>query len=300
MVTPAQLDRLPYSAIRTRPRIEWPDGKTLAVWVVPNIEVYEFLPPPHRARNPWPRMAHPDVAAYGHREYGNRVGMGRLFDATDEFGITCTVSLNLETFRRYPTIMEGCKSRGWDHLCHGLTNTQYLYDMPIEEERDYVAACQTLNRELFGKPIKGWLSPGNTYSINTPDLVADSGIDYYCDWYHDDQPTYLEAGGRQLMCLPYSTELNDTVLYRKGYDGEDFLQFGLDHFETLYEESKRYGLVMCIAVHPFISGQPHRIDYLRRLFDAVRAREGCWMATGAQICDWFKARYPLPEEREGR
>ena len=289
MTPPAQLDRLPYRAIRDRPRIEWPGGNTLAVWTVPNIEVYDFLPPPHRARDPWPRMAHPDVVAYGHRDYGNRVGIWRLFEVAAEFDITCTMSLNLEVFKRFPTIMRECRERGWDHLCHGLTNTQYLYDAPLEEERGYIEACQALNVELFGKPIKGWLSPSNSYSINTPDLVAQAGIDYYCDWYHDDQPTYLDAGGRRLLCLPYSTELNDTVLYRRGYDGEDFLRFALDHFETLYEDSKRYGLVMCIALHPFIIGQPHRIDYLRRLLDAVCSRDGCWMATGAEICDWFKA-----------
>jgi peptidoglycan/xylan/chitin deacetylase (PgdA/CDA1 family) len=236
-------------------------------------------------------MQHPDVVAYGLRDYGNRVGLRRLFEVVDEFCVPCTASLNLEVFRRFPHIMQECRKRRWDYLCHGLDNTRYLYDAPIEEERAYVAACQALHHELLGRPIKGWLSPSNSYSINTPDLVAEAGITYYCDWYHDDQPTYLRAGGRRLLCLPYSTELNDNVLYRRGYDGEEFLRFALDHFEALFEDGKRYGLVMCVALHPFVIGQPHRIDSLRRLLEVVCSRAGCWMATGSQICDWYEAHY---------
>ena len=35
---------------RGRPRLEWPGGKTCAVWVAPNLEFYELDPPanPHR------------------------------------------------------------------------------------------------------------------------------------------------------------------------------------------------------------------------------------------------------------
>lgn len=34
-------DRFPYSPLPERPRLEWPDGARVALWVLPNIEHYE-------------------------------------------------------------------------------------------------------------------------------------------------------------------------------------------------------------------------------------------------------------------
>ncbi|HWN48309.1 MAG TPA: hypothetical protein VNO18_00460 [Xanthobacteraceae bacterium] len=65
-----------FSPIKARPLFKWPGGARIALWVVPNIEHYEYLPGPVRVRNPWPRMPHPDVLGYSLREYGNRVVSG--------------------------------------------------------------------------------------------------------------------------------------------------------------------------------------------------------------------------------
>ncbi|HXT79375.1 MAG TPA: polysaccharide deacetylase, partial [Acetobacteraceae bacterium] len=71
-----------YSPIMHRPALRWPDGARVALWVVPNIEHYEYLPKFVRTRDPWPRSPHPDVLGYAQRDYGNRVGLWRLFDLT--------------------------------------------------------------------------------------------------------------------------------------------------------------------------------------------------------------------------
>src|SRR5438094_2350571 len=81
-------DRMLYSPIVNRPSIRWPGGARLAFWVAPNIEVYDFMPIPGLAREPWPaRVPPPDVMQYSFRDYGNRVGIWRMLAALDEFGI---------------------------------------------------------------------------------------------------------------------------------------------------------------------------------------------------------------------
>ena len=109
-----------YSPITARPLFKWPGGARIALWVVPNIEHYEYLPGPTRMRNPWPRMPHPDVLGYSLRDYGNRVGVWRMLDVMDKHKIRCTVSLNLANFEMYPEIMRACEERGYDTLCHGI------------------------------------------------------------------------------------------------------------------------------------------------------------------------------------
>jgi peptidoglycan/xylan/chitin deacetylase (PgdA/CDA1 family) len=179
-----------FSPIKARPLFKWPGGARIALWVVPNIEHYEYLPGPVRVRNPWPRMPHPDVLGYSLREYGNRVGVWRMLDVMDKHKIRCTVSLNLAM---HPEIMHACEARGYDTLCHGIFNTSYLWEMPEDEERAYIAECVARFRKLTGRQLRGWFSPGVSYTPRTLDLVAESGFTYSADLYHDDQPTPLKA-----------------------------------------------------------------------------------------------------------
>ena len=91
-----------YSPILHRPPLRWPNGARVALWVVPNIEHYEYLPKFVRTRDPWPRSPHPDLLGYTQRDYGNRVGLWRLFDVTDALNIRCTVSLNMAVLEHFP------------------------------------------------------------------------------------------------------------------------------------------------------------------------------------------------------
>ncbi len=280
-------DRAPYSPIVTRPKLVWPDGARLALWVVPNIEHYEYLPLPQRARNPWPRTPHPDVLGYGIRDYGNRVGVWRMFDVLDKHDIKGTVSLNMANYVHYPEIFKASAERDWSILCHGLYNTRYHWNYSEDEERAAIAECVDLHRELTGKMLPGWFSPAVSFTLNTPDLVAEAGIKYYCDWYHDDQPLPLRTKHGPLITVPYTMDLNDSVLTLKQHEGADFVTMIKDTFDTLYAEGAESGRVMCIALHPYIMGQPHRIAYLDEALSYILSHDGVWKATGEEIADWY-------------
>jgi peptidoglycan/xylan/chitin deacetylase (PgdA/CDA1 family) len=282
-------DRFSYSPIVERPRIVWPDGARVALWVVPNIEHYEYLPGPIKSRNPWPRAPHPDVLGYGIRDYGNRVGVWRMFELMDRHDLRCTVSLNLANFEHYPEIFAACEQRRWDYMCHGIYNTQYLWNLPEDEERAVIAECVATFRRLTGRQLAGWFSPAVSNTLNTPDLVAEAGITYYCDFYHDDQPTPLKVRHGRLISVPYSMDLNDAVLYRYSAEGEEFARMIIDHFDTVWREGETQGRVMCIALHPYMMGQPHRIKHLDRALRHILAHDGVWKATGAEIAEWYAA-----------
>jgi hypothetical protein len=61
----------------------------------------------------------------------------------------------------------------------------------------------------------------------------------------------------------------------------------MDHFERLYEESKKRAKIMAIAVHPYISGVPHRIKYFETVFERLKKEKGVVFWTGDQILDWY-------------
>ena len=71
--------RFSYSPVVERPKLSWPNGARVAVWVCPNIEHYEYLPAEVRVRNPWPRMGSFIGAAVGGFIIGITEALGGLF-----------------------------------------------------------------------------------------------------------------------------------------------------------------------------------------------------------------------------
>jgi hypothetical protein len=47
--------------------------------------------------------------------------------------------------------------------------------------------------------------------------------------------------------------------------------------------------MMTLTIHPWISGQPHRIGFLEQALRHITGHDGVWSATGAEILAAFKA-----------
>ncbi len=282
---------IPYSPILHRPPLRWPNGARVALWIVPNIEHYEYLPKYIRTRDPWPRSPHPDVLNYAARDYGNRVGLWRLFRLTDDFRIRCTVSLNMTVIQHYPAILEAMEQRGWEYMSHGIYNTRYHLDFSEDEERAAMLESRAIHRALTGREQRGWFSPAITNTLRTFDLAAECGYDYTADLYHDDQPFPLRVKTGKLLSIPYSVDLNDVILHRRGEEVGDFVRQIRDYFDTVYEEGAEQGRVMCIALHPYWVGQPHRIRVFRQALEYILSHPGVWLTTGAEIADWYNAHH---------
>ncbi|MGE3538195.1 MAG: polysaccharide deacetylase family protein [Candidatus Tectimicrobiota bacterium] len=283
--------RVAYSPIIDRPRITWPNNARVAFWVAPNVEHYEYLPEYDGQRNPWPRTPYPDVREYSYRDYGNRAGFWRMTEVLDAYHIRCCVSLNLAVLEHYPEIGEAMIKRGWDFMSHGLYNTRYLNTYTEDQERAFYQDCvETLKRHT-GKPLKGMLGPAISGTERTPDLMAEAGLIYHTDWMHDDQPVPIKVASGKLISVPYSVELNDAPVFRQHYEGDDFLRMCQAQFDQLYREGADSGRVMCIALHPYIIGQPHRIKYLAAVLEYIMSHDGVWQTTADDIADYYLAHY---------
>lgn len=279
--------RVDYSPIIERPAIKWPNNARVAFWVSPNVEHYEYMPELDGQRDPWPRTPHPDVQQYAYRDYGNRVGFWRMLETLDKHDIRCTVSINLAIFEHFPEIGTALVERGYDFMSHGIYNTRYLNPYTEEQEREfYRDSIDTLKR-YTGRQLKGMLGPAISGSERTPDLMAEAGLIYHSDWMHDDQPVPIKVKSGKLVSVPYSVELNDHVLFTSHHEGEHFLQTCKDQFDQLYREGIDSGRVMCIPLHPFLIGQPHRVKYLDQVLDYIMSHEGVWQTTADEIAEYY-------------
>ena len=62
-------------------------------------------------------------------------------------------------------------------------------------------------------------------------------------------------------------------------------------FDRLYEEGAESGTVMCMPLHPFLIGQPHRIGAFDDALAYITAHDGVWVTTGREIADWYFEHY---------
>ena len=98
----------------------------------------------------------------------------------------------------------------------------------------------------------------------------------------------LTRTGRRLWSIPYPQELNDIpMIMARLLDGKDFADMIIDQFDEMRVQSGQQALVMGIALHPYIVGQPYRLRHLRRALQHIaRARDSgqLWLTTPGAIC----------------
>jgi len=273
-----------YSPSIKRPPIEWPNGARTAFWVGLNIEYYA-IDKPSTSITPITATLVPDPLNYGWRDYGTRSGVWRTMQLLDRVGMRGSVLLNSDVCHYYPEIIEEGNKRGWVWLAHGKSNSILQANMELEEERRYLGdVVETIKRETGHQP-KGWLGPALSETFNTPDLLAELGVEYICDWCNDDQPYPMRVKSGRMISVPYSIEVNDIpVFLDKGMEAEGFYRMIVDQFDVLHEEG---GKVMAVALHPFLTGLPFRHKHLARALEYVAGHNDVWLATSDEIAAWY-------------
>jgi peptidoglycan/xylan/chitin deacetylase (PgdA/CDA1 family) len=283
-------ERYEDSLIFERKQFSWPKGKTLAVWIIPNVEAWTYDSPHGLATSPNTRNAVPDVINYAWREYGIRVGLWRIADVLRAARIRATVALNSSVCDVFPRAMAEMKKLGWEFMGHGITNSQLLSSLSNpEEETEVIRIALGTIEQAAGKRPKGWLGPALAENYDTLDILAAEGVSYVGDWNNDDQPYRMKVKTGKMLSIPYCMELNDIGFFaRNGYTGKEYLDAIVDQFETLYSESKNVARVMGIPLHPFLVGQPLRIKYFQRAIAHMQKRNRVWFATGSEIAEAYE------------
>jgi allantoinase len=287
---PSAYGPFPYSPIIRRPQLAWPNSAHVALWVIPNIEFFslaEKVPLGSGGSN----APVPDVPSWSARDYGNRVGVFRLMEVLDRHGIRGTVALNSELCAHHPEIIEEGKKRAWEWMGHNESNTRRLNEAaPGEEVGIIKRALATIAQATGTRPV-GWLGSGLQETWNTLDYLAAEGCEYVSDWVNDDQPyTMTLDGGKKLVAMPYSHEINDKPQFERFYRTADqFKDMICRQFDVLYREGAQSGRVMAIALHPYLTGVPHRIDAFDAALAYISRHAGVWKATGAEIARHFAA-----------
>jgi len=291
--------RYDYSNITKRPDYSWPGGKRLAVYVAFNIEAFGFgdgkgsaIAPPDQA------LSH---SVYSWRDYGNRVGVWRLFDMMDELGIPIDAQMNTAIYDECPDIAERLRARGDEIVGHGITNSDEQGHLPEAAERALIQDATAAITKHEGAPPVGWMSPWLSNSDVTMDLLQEAGYRYVMDWTMDDQPVWLKTRNGRILSMPYPVEVNDNrALVWLRYSSEEFADMIVDQFDEMLEQSEGQPLVCPISIHPFSIGRPYRMRQFRRALKHILGhRDRIWLTRPRDICAHIESLPPgiVPEKK---
>ena len=285
-------ERVKFSAIVDRPKLVLPDGGRMVLWPVIALEDWDIgramartvLPPPQHQ----PMI--PDVPNWSWHEYGMRVGFWRLEKLFKRLGISPTVTLNAKSVLNYPRVAQACLDNGWEFNAHAFEQVPMH---KLDDERASIFETLEIIENFCGKRPRGWFGPGLTETHDTLDYLAEAGIEYIGDWVFDDQPQSLSTEHGPIVALPYNFEIHDIAMMMIQHHGSsEFQRRALDFFKCIYEESAETARIMALAVHPYISGSPHRIRYVAETLEHIVSQPGVQVWNGEQILDWYLTEHP--------
>jgi peptidoglycan/xylan/chitin deacetylase (PgdA/CDA1 family) len=211
-----------------------------------------------------------------------------MFEVLDQYRIRASISLNVAVCDHFPDIAKALVDRGYELFSHGVYNTRYLYHMDEAQERALIRDVKDTIYRVSGQSLDGWLSPALSNTVRTLDLLAEEGVKYTLDLLHDDQPTPVKVKSGRLISLPYSLDVNDwTALHIAQATPADYVETCKRQFDRLYAEGADNGTVLCLPLHPFLVGIPHRVEALAEVLDYITSHAGVWHATGREIAQWY-------------
>ena len=293
---PASRDLAGYG--RNPPDPRWPDGARLALSFVVNVEegaelsltsgdernesVYEIREEV---------VGRPDPCMETHFAYGSRVGMWRILDAFDTFGVKATFSSCGRAVAATPSLAAEPASRGHEISAHGWRWESHAA-MDEATERDVIARTVAAIRDASGARPVGWHTRSAS-SVNTRRLlIEEGGFLYDSDAYDDDLPRMIDVAGTPHVVMPYAFDTNDMRFSPGGgfVQPEDFARYCIAGFDWLMRDGKTAPKMMSVGLHLRIIGRPARMLGLEMFLEHVAKTPGVWIARRADIARHWKAR----------
>ena len=281
------------------PNIVWPNKAKIAISVVVNYEEgseYSLLDGDthHETNNEVPSpvpLNQRDLFNESFFEYGSRVGVWRLLNLFERYGVKTTFYCCAVALERNPEVARAIVERGHEVCGHGYRWQEY-HSMDRDSELDSIRrTVESLERTTGVRPV-GWFTRYGP-SLNTRELVAgEEGFIYDSCSMNDDLPYFVRVNEVPWLVVPYSFETNDARFWRGGLVSvNDFFEYLKDTFDCLYEEGQSYPKMMSVGLHCRITGRPARSRAVQRFLEYASGFPDVWFARRDEIASHWLSNY---------
>lgn len=283
-----RMERFAFRPLPGRPRFELPNRARIAVYLIINVEAWDFNQPVPRQyfAAPGGATVMPDVPNWSWHEYGMRVGFWRLLESLRTRKIKASAAINGKVIEsEYEPVARAIRDSGWNFMGHGY------HQRPVhllEDQMGDIRRTFDVISNYWGAAPRGWLGPGLHETPETLDYLSEVGFKFVVDWPIDDHPVSMTTRKGEMVSIPYSLEMGDLpLMVAHRHDSLVWLNRVKDQFDRLYMEGETQPRVMSMSIHPYIMGAPHRMKYFEATLDHILARSDVWFTTAEDICEWY-------------
>jgi peptidoglycan/xylan/chitin deacetylase (PgdA/CDA1 family) len=218
-------------------------------------------------------------------EYGANVGVPRVLNLLNDYGIKATFFIPGHTIESFPEPVEAIQKAGHEIAHHSYAHVDPSEQTPEEERADMERALETL-AGIGVKPL-GFRSPSSDYSNVTLSLLEEHGFLYDSSLMADDFRPYHPRLGDQVSQqtplikgteariweMPMCFEFDDWVHfqfnfnpYRNGTSAPSkVLEIWQGDFDWMHANVT--GGILTATMHPQVIGRAHRIAMLEQLIN---------------------------------
>lgn len=288
---------------RDLPKVNWPDGKKIAVQFVINYEeggennilhgdaASEAFLSEIVGADAWLGQRHMNMESI--YEYGSRSGFWRLWRLFKELDFPVTVFAVATALEKNVEAVEAMKELNWEIATHGLKWIDYR-NVSRDKERAHIEKAVRIHERVTGSAPSG-LYQGRT-SVNTLDIAMELNcFDWLADIYNDELPYWVEAHNNQHLYVPYTLDANDMRFATpQGFNsGDQFFSYLRDSFDTLLEEGRAgQAKMMSVGLHCRLVGRPGRARALKKFMEYVKSHDDAWVATRGDISAHWRKHHP--------
>lgn len=266
-------------------RIEWPEGKNVAVSFSVMFEGWEDGAAP--GVGPMGNALKPgyfDSANAGWAKYAANCGLERQLKVLREEGIKGSVFCSGVQMERYPELIKKIAAEGHEVCLHSIAQNVVPVYLDEATESSQMKHCVEMAVELTGKHPVGYCSPRCTPSANTNRLLVENGLKYTIDWMGSDLPVVEKTAAGDICLIPFPMNVNDMPLYvRYGNAPEQYFNNLKDEFDNWYGKHPEEKCVYWVTAHSHVFGRPFGAVQYQRCIEYIKSLPYVWIAQPHEI-----------------
>lgn len=262
--------------------VPWPNGARCAVAFTFDMDADSLL---HLAH---PKDSYRRLAATSELRYGPLVGVPRILDLYERYGLKQSFFIPAWCVEQYPDTVEAIIKAGHEIGHHGYIH-ENPNDLSLEKEKDCLHRGIEIIERHTGKRPRGYRAPLYNASENTLDLLLEAGcFTYDASLMGHDIPYLISSDKGDLVELPTHWGLDDWPPYVHMSDidfnmpvrapSQAIIAFR-DEFDTAWEN----GGLWIAPWHPFVSGRPARLRAIEGLLRHMLDKSDVWIAPMEEI-----------------
>ena len=262
----------------------WPGGKRVAV--IFNIAYEAWSDGQAPGIGPMGNVLKPgffDTNAHSWATFGAVRGITRLLDIVDRQGVKASVMVNGVLAQRYPESVADILGRGHEMVAHSWGMDVIPAYFNEQEEAANIRRNQDALQKAAGSGSQGWISPRGTGSLATPRLLAEAGFLHHGDCNDDDRPYVEESGGRRIVAIPLTMDINDLPFcIRYGRSPGELIRT-FDETIKAYRERESVPLMLDVTAHTHVFGRPSGAWVYESIIERVKKLDDVWICTRMQM-----------------